>query len=56
MLELELNPLDFRWKVLENGFCMGDGKTKEAAVKSARIVTDKPIYFDGELFDEGGKE
>ena len=51
-LKLELNPLDFRWKVLGNGFCMGDGKTKEDAVKSARIVTNEPIYLDGELFDE----
>ena len=56
MLELSLNQLDYRWKVLEDGFCIGDGKTQEDAVKSARIVTDEPIYLDGVLFDEVSNE
>ena len=44
-LFLEQNPFDSRWKVLDNDeFCFGSGHTPEDAIRSARVVTDAPIY------------
>lgn len=43
-LSLELNNIDNLYKVIdEKGYCMGDGRTKDHAIKSARIVTDDAI-------------
>ena len=49
-LFLNQNPFDSRWKVLDNdGYCYGDGETPENAIKSARVVTDAPIYANNEF-------
>ena len=44
-LFLDRNFIDNRWKVLDKDeFCFGDGETPEQAIKSARVVTNAPIY------------
>lgn len=44
-LFLDLNSFDGKWKVLdEKEFCFGSGHTPEDAIRSARVVTDAPIY------------
>ena len=49
-LFLDQNTFDDRWKVLDPaGFCYGDGETPEQAIKSARIVTDAPIYANSQF-------
>ena len=49
-LFLEQNIFDSRWKVLDlDGFCFGDGETPEAAIKSARVVTDATIYANSQF-------
>ena len=49
-LFLDQNTFDDRWKVLDlDGFCYGDGETPEQAIKSARIVTDAPIYANSQF-------
>jgi hypothetical protein len=49
-LFLEQNPFDSRWKVLDNDeFCFGEGETPEDAIRSARVVTDAPIYANREF-------
>lgn len=43
-LFLERNSIDHQWKVLDkDGFCFGSGDTPEAAIASARIVSNAPI-------------
>ena len=43
-LILEKNSIDHRWKVLSDGMTIGDGKTEEKAIASARMLTDEPIF------------
>ncbi len=43
-LILEKNSIDHRWKVLSNGFTIGDGKSPEDAIASARMLTNEPIF------------
>lgn len=44
-LFLDYTAFDEEWKVLnETGACFGTGKCPEEAIKSARVVTNKPIY------------
>ena len=44
-LFLDYNNFDDHWKVLDkNEFPFGSGDTPEAAIASARIVTNAPIY------------
>ena len=44
-LFLDKNFIDNRWKVLDKDeFCFGEGETPEQAIKSARVVTNAPIY------------
>ena len=44
-LFLDYNSFDDHWKVLDaNEFPYGSGETPEAAIKSARVVTNAPIY------------
>lgn len=51
-LILEKNSIDNRWKVLSNGFVIGDGATPKDAIASARMLTNEPIfeysYHDGQ--------
>ena len=45
-LFLEKNHIDGKFKVLnQKGHCIGDGEMPEDAIHSARLVSDKPIYF-----------
>ena len=44
ILILDKNSIDHRWKVLSNGFAIGDGETPKDAIASARIVTNRPIF------------
>ena len=51
-LFLDYNSFDnqYPWKVLDSeGFCFGSGAPPEDAVKSARIVTNKPIYANSQF-------
>ena len=48
---LEYNGIDHEWKVLEKGFAIGNGKTIEDAIASARTLTDRPIYQLDENLD-----
>ena len=44
-LFLDYNSFDDHWKILgSDEACYGSGKTPEDAIKSARIVTNAPIY------------
>lgn len=44
-LFLDLNGIDGKWKVLDKDeFCFGSGDTPEDAIRSARVVTDAPIF------------
>lgn len=52
MMILSFNHIDHEWKVTEDGYAMGSGKSIKEAIGSARIVSDKPIYFNGRVFDE----
>ena len=47
---IDYNPIDRKWKVLEDAFVLGDGETIKEAVASARTVTDKQINFNGSPF------
>ena len=54
-LILDKNPIDHRWKVLSDGMTIGDGKTEEKAIASARMLTDEPIFkynFDTSRYEE----
>lgn len=43
-LSLEKNSIDNHYKVIDTkGYCLGDGRTKDHAIRSARIVTDDAI-------------
>ena len=49
-LFLDMNSMDHQWKVLDkDGFCYGTGETPEFAIKSARIVTNAPIYANSDF-------
>ena len=49
-LFLDMNSIDHQWKVLDkDGFCYGTGETPEVAIKSARIVTNAPIYANSDF-------
>ena len=49
-LFLDINSIDQKWKVLDkDGFCYGTGETPEFAIKSARIVTNAPIYANSDF-------
>lgn len=54
-LYIDFNSIDRRWKVLDqHGYCVGDGRTIDAAIDSARIVTNRPIFCSedsDEIFD-----
>jgi len=44
-LFLDFNSFDGKWKVLDkNEFPYGSGETPEDAIRSARVVTDAPIF------------
>ena len=44
-LFLDYNSFDDHWKILDKDeFCYGSGETPEDAIKSARVVTNAPIY------------
>ena len=54
-LILEKNSIDHRWKVLSDGMTIGDGKTEEKAIASARMLTDETIFkynFDTSRYEE----
>ena len=49
-LFLDRNSIDHQWKVLDkDSFCFGSGDTPEAAIESARIVTNAPIYANSDF-------
>ena len=49
-LFLDLNTLDGQWKILDkNEFCFGSGETPEDAIRSARVVTDAPIFANSDF-------
>ena len=44
-LFLDYNSFTFTWKVMDSEeVCYGTGETPEEAIKSARVVTNAPIY------------
>ena len=44
-LFLDYNSFTFTWKVMDTEeVCYGTGETPEEAIKSARVVTNAPIY------------
>lgn len=49
-LFLDHNSIDNQWKVLnESEFCFGSGHTPEDAIRSARVVTDAPIFANSDF-------
>ena len=49
-LFLDYNSFDDEWKVLdENEFPYGTGHIPEDAIRSARVVTDAPIYANSDF-------
>ena len=51
-LILKRNSIDWRWKVMDGIYAVGDGSTPYEAIRSARIVTQDPIYWEnGELVE-----
>ena len=48
-LFLDRNSIDGKWKVLDKDeFCFGSGETPEDAIRSARVVTDAPIFANNQ--------
>lgn len=57
-LFLDYNGFDESWKILSaKGYVVGSGNCPEDAIKSARIVTNEPIYANSESDKviDGGK-
>ena len=51
-LILKQNSIDWRWKVMDGIYAVGDGSTPREAIQSARIITQDPIYWEnGELVE-----
>ena len=49
-LFLDYNSFDDDWKVLDtDDICYGTGNCPEDAIKSARVVTDAPIYANSDF-------
>ena len=49
-LFLDYNSFDGNWKVLdENEMCFGSGHIPEDAIRSARVVTDAPIFANSDF-------
>ena len=49
-LFLDYNSFDNHWKVLDaNEFPFGSGETPEDAIRSARVVTNAPIYANSDF-------
>ena len=49
-LFLDHNSIDNKWKVLDKTeFCFGSGETPEDAIRSARVVTDAPIFANSDF-------
>ena len=49
-LFLDHNSIDNQWKVLDKSeFCFGSGHTPEDAIRSARVVTDAPIFANSQF-------
>ena len=48
-LFLYRNSIDGKWKILDKDeFCFGSGETPEDAIRSARVVTDAPIFANNQ--------
>ena len=48
-LFLDYNSFTYTWKVIDTEeVCYGTGETPEEAIKSARVVTNKPIYANSQ--------
>ena len=48
-LFLDRNSIDGKWKILDKDeFCFGSGETPEDAIRSARVVTDAPIFANNQ--------
>lgn len=49
-LFLDYNSFDNHWKILDtNEYCFGSGETPEDAIRSARVVTDAPIFANSQF-------
>jgi hypothetical protein len=49
-LFLDRNSIDGKWKILDKDeFCFGSGETPEDAIRSARVVTDAPIFANSQF-------